>query len=243
MKRVLITGGCGFVGRHFAQRLEGGDTELLLIDDLSSGVKPKEWRVPLREREGYSCWYGDIREWIREEDESDPFDLVIHCAAIVGGRLKIEGDPLAVATDLAIDSDFFNWVVKVKPKQVIYFSSSAVYPIKIQTKEFSVKLTETMTHFNGNKIGIPDFTYGWAKLTGEYLAKQAVERYGCDVKIYRPFSAATEKTKHLIIRSPPSYDVSCVETILLLSGDREIRFAISSTSTTSSTASSRPKTS
>lgn len=36
------------------------------------------------------------------------FDLIIHLAAVVGGRMTIEGDPLMVATDLAIDAIFFN---------------------------------------------------------------------------------------------------------------------------------------
>ena len=106
---------------------------------------------------------------------------MIHCAAIVGGRLKIEGDPLAVATDLSIDAEFFNWVVKAKPKQVIYFSSSAVYPIELQTRKFGVALNESMVHFNGNRIGVPDCTYGFAKLAGEFLAKQAIEKYGANI--------------------------------------------------------------
>jgi GDP-L-fucose synthase len=113
-------------------------------------------------------------------------------AAIVGGRLKIEGDPLAVATDLSIDAEFFNWCVKAKPKKIVYFSSSAVYPIGMQGRTGYCKLSESFTNFDGTRIGVPDFTYGWAKLTGEYLAKQAVEKYGLDVVVYRPFSGYGE---------------------------------------------------
>ena len=35
-------------------------------------------------------------------------------------------------------------------------------------------------------------TYGWAKLTGEFLAKFAAEKYGLNVVIYRPFSGYGE---------------------------------------------------
>ena len=41
-------------------------------------------------------------------------------------------------------------------------------------------------------IGIPDMSYGWAKLTGEYLAQLAALQYGLNVSIYRPFSGYGE---------------------------------------------------
>jgi GDP-L-fucose synthase len=41
-------------------------------------------------------------------------------------------------------------------------------------------------------IGFPDLTYGWSKLTGEYLGKLAYEKYGLNISIYRPFSGYGE---------------------------------------------------
>lgn len=38
----------------------------------------------------------------------------------------------------------------------------------------------------------PDLTYGWSKVTGEFLAKQAHERYGLNIVVYRPFSGYAE---------------------------------------------------
>lgn len=187
MKHVLITGGCGFVGNAFAKRLAADGYDVMVVDNLvSTGSKERFDALT-----GCTRARLDIRTFVATT--AMEFDLIIHCAAIVGGRLMIEGDPLAVAEDLEIDASFFRWIAKAKNEpQVIYFSSSAVYPIELQTKKFGVKLNETMTHFNGNRIGIPDFTYGWAKLTGEYLAKQAVDRYGANVVIYRPFSGYGE---------------------------------------------------
>lgn len=186
MRRAMLSGSQGFVGRHFARRLHNDGWHLTLVDNLSAGDKNANRDVPANWFVG-PTW--NLRGWFQHiASQLDPFDLVIHCAAIVGGRLKIEGDPLAVATDLAIDSDFFNWCVKARPKKIIYFSSSAVYPIELQTRDNHVKLAEQFTHFDCSRIGRPDLTYGWSKLTGEYLAKQAVERYGLDVVIYRPFS-------------------------------------------------------
>lgn len=107
--------------------------------------------------------------------------------------MTIEGDPLKVATDLAIDADLFNWAVKTKPKprKVIYFSSAAAYPIKLQTSSYSQTLSEDLIAFD-DRLAMPDMTYGWSKLTAEYLAEFAARSYGLDVVTYRPFSGYGE---------------------------------------------------
>lgn len=122
------------------------------------------------------------------------FQLIIHCAAIVGGRLKIDGDPLAVATDLSIDSEFFNWVVRAKNRpKIIYFSSSAVYPLELQQRDCHCSLIEQLVDPpNQSKFSKPDMTYGWSKLSGEVLAQYAVSHYNADVVIYRPFGGYGE---------------------------------------------------
>lgn len=176
--KVLVTGSEGFVGRHLVQRCLKEGWHVTGVDDLSSGVITSPKPIPL--------YLSDFRTWCI--NRVCDYDLIFHCAAVVGGRLKIEGDPLAVATDLAIDATFFNWISKGKPGKVVYFSSSAVYPIRWQSRDNHFKLAEHNVEFNGWGFGEPDMTYGFAKLAGEYLAKHAVEKYGLDVVIYRPFS-------------------------------------------------------
>ena len=75
----------------------------------------------------------------------------------------------------------------MKPKKIITFSSSACYPIKYQTKDNNILLKEDLIKFD-QSIGLPDLTYGWAKLTTEYLGKIAFENYGLKSVAYRPFS-------------------------------------------------------
>jgi nucleoside-diphosphate-sugar epimerase len=41
-------------------------------------------------------------------------------------------------------------------------------------------------------LGMPDLTYGWAKLTHEYLGRLAAKQYGLKVTTYRPFSGYGE---------------------------------------------------
>ena len=39
MSKILITGGCGFVGTNLVKRLLQDEHEIFVIDDLSSGFK------------------------------------------------------------------------------------------------------------------------------------------------------------------------------------------------------------
>lgn len=182
--RVLISGSTGFVGKHFVDRLLADGHTVVGVDKRLPG------KIFLTGN--FIFEHIDLREWVKRWTP-EAFDLIIHCAAVVGGRMTIEHHPLLVATDLAIDSDFFNWISVSKQKQkVVYFSSSAVYPIELQQPNVKCALSESLVGRDVTRIGRPDMTYGWAKLTGEYLAQQAVQRYGCDVVIYRPFSGYGE---------------------------------------------------
>jgi nucleoside-diphosphate-sugar epimerase len=166
--KILLTGSDGFVGRHFYQTL-ADDHQVVCIDKNTNTTCQKFFDNPMSDY---------------------PFDLVIHCAAMVGGRAKIDGDPLAIAENLAIDSDLFRWVIRRKIPRVVYFSSSAAYPTALQTRNLEINLREDDLWVN-ETVGIPDQTYGWAKLTGEILAKHA-EAAGSRVHIFRPFSGYGE---------------------------------------------------
>lgn len=163
--RVLITGSAGFVGRHFDAVLTAAGHEIWRID-IADPIAPSDVR-------GFFRW------------NNDRFDLVIHCAAVVGGRTQIEGDPLSLAVDLSIDAEMFNWAVRTEPGRIVYFSSSAAYPTELQEYPLHRRLREVDIELDN--IMNPDMTYGWAKLTGEMLAQ-----YVPNVTIVRPFSGYGE---------------------------------------------------
>lgn len=171
MKTALVTGSSGFVGRHMVQRLE------LMGYDIT----------------GCDVWghakSQDCREIFNFSIPSQ-YDLVVHCAAVIGGRAKIDGDPLAVAENLAIDSDMFRWAVRTEQPRIVYFSSAAVYGVGLQDGDYPHSLDEGLAPVELPKDyywGSPDNTYGWAKLVGEVLAKKATEA-GVKVHVFRPFS-------------------------------------------------------
>ena len=88
---------------------------------------------------------------------------------------------MAVADNFSIDSEFFQWCLKTKPKKIVYFSSSAAYPTHYQQGSEAKRLQEWM--ITPSAPHSPDMTYGMAKVIGEYLAS-FVE----NVHIFRPFS-------------------------------------------------------
>ncbi len=160
--KILITGDAGFVGRAFHRALDDKGHDITGID-IANGI--------------------DCRDFFKKDDTK--YDVVIHLAAIVGGRATIEGNPLAVASDLAIDSDMFQWAVRTRPKHLVYYSSSAAYPIYLQKAAYKQLLREP--DINLDHIRTPDLSYGWAKLTGETLAQYA-RAEGIKVSVLRPFS-------------------------------------------------------
>lgn len=158
---ILITGSEGFVGRHFLKSPDlYGDIRCI---DIATGT--------------------DARDFFRNDDTH--FELVIHLAAVVGGRMTIERSPMSLAVDLSIDAEMASWAMRTKPNHILYFSSSAAYPVMYQTGEMPHKLMED--DIDLNNIKTPDVTYGWAKLTGEMLMNN-LRREGLSVTTIRPFS-------------------------------------------------------
>lgn len=169
--RALITGSAGFVGRHIEAELRSRGWDTAGVDLVPTATT-------------FGC---DAREIFRSETEV--FALVVHCAFHVGGRAAIDGEPRLLARNLELDSAMFDWAVRTRQKRVLYFSSSAAYPIGLQSGGFGHALHED--NIDLSSFGQPDARYGWAKLTGEHLAAAARES-GLKVTVVRPFSGYGE---------------------------------------------------
>lgn len=163
MKRALVTGSSGLIGRHFVRYLLNNEWSVYDLD-----IKRNT----------------DAREFFR--DSSRQFDLVVHCAAHVGGRLDIENRAAFIAAyNVQLDGAMFEWALKTRPAHIVYWSSSAAYPVELQDGPPEGPLYE----FDIDVLypDPADFTYGWAKLVGERMAHE-VEAEGLKVHVFRPFS-------------------------------------------------------
>lgn len=158
--RVLLTGSAGFIGSVIAARLADQGHSLTRVDKRT-GIDARDF----------------FRDW---DSPSRRYDLVIHCAAMVGGRVLIES-PMAHAENLEIDAGLFRWAEHVKPGRIVYISSVAAYPIGLQSTVGGMLYEEDV---DLDDMWVPDQLYGWAKLTGEYMAA----RSSIPVSIPRPFT-------------------------------------------------------
>lgn len=164
MRRALVTGHRGFIGRHIHATL------------LSHG-----WHV-----DGIDLADGKDAVDVFRLCDFPRYSLVVHCAALVGGRKVIEGQQATLAArDLALDAALFEWAMRARPGRIVYFSSSAAYPMNLQTST-AIRLQED--DIDPANPYEPDSSYGWVKLTGERLARWATEEAGLAVHVFRPFS-------------------------------------------------------
>ena len=173
MKKALVTGASGFVGHYMVDALRKRDYEVVTTDI----VERANMKIDILE---------NCHRTFSEFHTPANLDLVVHLAANVGGRAQIDGSPLAVASNASLDIAMLNWAKVVKPKKILYFSSSAAYPIAYQMEQKrNVLLRESDIHWDALKL--PDSTYGWVKLTGEYFC-QFARREGLNITVVRPFS-------------------------------------------------------
>lgn len=172
--KILITGSAGFVGKHFVKRLQGHDLTLV---DIKDGK--------------------DAGDFFRNNDTK--FDLVIHLAATVGGRKVIDLAPHKLFNNFNLDSELFQWALKTKPTKIVYYSSSAAYPMELQD-DWEIGAHEGAINRRGlreSDINLDDVrspdpsVYGWSKLTGEHFARWAAKQ-GLNIWVFRPFSGYSE---------------------------------------------------
>jgi UDP-glucose 4-epimerase len=83
LKRVLVTGGAGFIGHHLARALLARGVGVTVLDDLSMGRREN---VPA----GARFVAGDVRDASAVRDALDGVEAVLHQAAIVSIRASVE---------------------------------------------------------------------------------------------------------------------------------------------------------
>lgn len=187
--QALVTGGAGFIGRHMCTELENRGYDVVSVDLLPTQVSMMpngRTRVHI---------VSDMRDFIATHGNNSfiKYDLVVHCAYHVGGRATIDGLNTNFIRNVQLDAALFDWATRTRQKRVLYFSSSAVYPVSLQTptpgleRQTIQRLREVDQTPMDDRSAECDAYYGWAKYVGEMQAQVAREN-GVPVTVVRPFS-------------------------------------------------------
>jgi nucleoside-diphosphate-sugar epimerase len=176
-KRVLVTGGCSFIGSHLAERLVQRGAKVRIADDLSSGRI--ENISTILDKIDYKN--GDLRDSYFAQTATKDIDVVFHLANIHGGRGFIETHPGEICQNFLIDGNVFYHSMKNKVERICYASSACAYPTNLQsqnTNEQPRYLSEEMADPFAQGGAMADGEYGWGKFMGEMALKAYNKQYG-----------------------------------------------------------------
>jgi len=174
-RRVLITGGAGFIGSHIADLVaEESNTEVLILDNFIRGNRDNLSNAMAKGN--VSIIDGDIRDRKLLAEALKGVDHVYHQAAI---RITQCADDPRLAVEVLADGTFeiLDASVKAGVKKIMAASSASIYGA---ADEFPT--TERHHPYNNRTI------YGGAKLFNESLFRCYYEMYGLNYVMLRPFN-------------------------------------------------------
>ncbi|CAN5348187.1 NAD-dependent epimerase/dehydratase family protein [soil metagenome] len=176
MRKILVTGGAGFIASSLADKLiEDPENFVVIIDNLLTG---KLSRLPKKDKKNWcfiKCDVNNVND-ITAVMVSYSFDYVFHYAAVVGVQRTLE-NPVMVLNDTDGIKNVLNLSKNTGVKRVFYASSSEVYgePTTLPQNEYTTPLNSRLP-------------YAVVKNIGEAYCKSYKLEYDLDYTIYRFFN-------------------------------------------------------
>ena len=157
MKKVIVTGGAGFIGSHLTELLLSRGYHVIIIDDFSTGKMANI--EPLLKNKKVDFIQGSITELPLLQNLFQGVDFVFHQAALSSVPRSVE-NPLS--TNKVNITGTLNVLLAARDnnvKKVIYASSSSVYGD-----------TPTLPK-REDMVSNPQSPYALTKLVGEYYCR------------------------------------------------------------------------
>jgi len=174
VRKVIVTGGAGFIGSHLAGELLKRGYQVIILDDLSTGKRGNI--EPILIQSNIQFIEGSVTDLPLLNKLFQNVSYVFHLAAIPSVPRSVE-DPL-ISHDVNITGTL-NVLLAAehnKVKKVIYASSSAVYGD-----------TPTLPKREGMPPN-PQSPYAVTKLAGEYYCQVFFEVFGLPIICLRYFN-------------------------------------------------------
>lgn len=181
-KKILITGGAGFIGSHLTKKLLNNNNHVITIDNFDLYYSPnikKSNIATFLKRKNFKFYQEDIRnkEKIQQIFKIEKPQVVIHLAAKVGVRNSFKNRKEYEEINIDGTKNILDASVKHHVNQFIFASSSSVYGS-------NKKLPFTENQIVESQIS----PYGRTKRKGEKLCEKYHKKYGLNMTCLRLFT-------------------------------------------------------
>ncbi|MCZ4409787.1 SDR family oxidoreductase [Cryomorphaceae bacterium 1068] len=173
-KKVLVTGGAGFIGSNLCESLLSEGNTVFCLDNLATGKH--ENVAPFLSNPNFIFTEGDIRDYPTCLSSAEGMDVILHQAAL-GSVPRSINDPLTT-NSVNIDG-FLNMLNAAKEKQVgrfIYAASSSTYGDSLALPKVE------------DQIGMPLSPYAVTKYVNELYANVFANLHGMEIIGLRYFN-------------------------------------------------------
>jgi UDP-N-acetylglucosamine 4-epimerase len=173
-KKVLVTGGAGFIGSNLCEDLLEYNNEVVCLDNFATGYKHNIEALLCNSQ--FKLIEGDIRDLATCQMACQGIDIVLHQAAL-GSVPRSINDP--ITTNEVNISGFLNMLVAARDKNIkrfVYAASSSTYG----DSELLPKVEEN--------IGMPLSPYAVTKYVNELYAHVFGLNYGMEIIGLRYFN-------------------------------------------------------
>ena len=171
MKKILVTGGAGFIGSKVCYDLLDKNYKIVVIDNLSNSTKENINKKII--------FYNYYLKNIYKNDkifQKHKFDAVFHFAALTNVSESSKYRNKYYLNNVVVTKNILNLIKKFKIKYFVFSSSAAVYG----------NIASSPVHEN-SKIR-PISNYGKNKAECELLIKNFTSRYDFNYAILRYFN-------------------------------------------------------
>ena len=172
MKKILITGGSGFLGLHLANRLFDAGHKIDLVDNFSRGKKDQELEEFIS-HEGVRIFNLDLRDKSVLSELDQDYDYIYHLAAIVGVKNVLEAPYRVLSENISMLDNLLGFADSQKGlERFVFASTSEVYAGSLPFSFMEVPTAED------TPLTLPDLkhnrtSYMLSKICGEVMCNYA----------------------------------------------------------------------